>query len=141
MTDQLSRSGRQLSRGGAAQASGVNPETIRYYERIGLLPAPSRSAGGHRLYGERLLRRLQFIRRSRELGFTLEEIRDLLRLADGGEDTCAAVMAMSETHLAAVRAKLADLAAIERTLSEMLTRCRGGTVPACPIIDALSAAR
>ena len=80
---------RPLTRGAVAARTGVNIETVRYYERIGLLPPPPRTAGGHRIYGEELLKRLTFIRRSRDLGFTLDEIRGLLRLVDGGDYTCA----------------------------------------------------
>ena len=80
-----------MTRGELGSATGCNIETIRYYERIGLLPEPPRSPGGHRLYEEEHLRRLTFIRRSRELGFTLEEVRGLLRLVDGGLYTCAEV--------------------------------------------------
>ena len=80
MVDKTRARGRRLTRGVVAEQTGVNIETVRYYERIGLLPEPPRSVGGHRLYDEDLLRRLNFIRRSRELGFTLDEVRGLLRL-------------------------------------------------------------
>ena len=80
-----------LTRGALAARTGCNIETIRYYERIGLLPPPPRSAGGHRLYGRDLVKRLTFVRRSRDLGFTLKEIRELLRLVDGGTYTCGEV--------------------------------------------------
>src|SRR5215470_13178632 len=79
---------RPLTRGALAARTGCNIETIRYYERVGLLPPPPRSAGGHRLYGEGLIRRLNFVRRSRDLGFSVEEIRELLLLVDGGTYTC-----------------------------------------------------
>jgi len=80
-------SGKLLTRGLLAARTGCNIETIRYYERVGLLPPPPRSAGGHRLYGHDLVRRLNFVRRSRDLGFSIEEIRELLRLVDGGSYT------------------------------------------------------
>ena len=129
--------GQRLTRGVVAERSGVNIETVRYYERIGLLPEPPRSVGGHRLYNEDLLRRLNFIRRSRELGFTLDEIRGLLRLVDGGDYTCGEVEALTSAHLEEVRRKLADLKRMEKVLREMVARCEGGEVPECPVIEAL----
>ena len=120
-----------------SKGTGCNIETIRYYERIGLMPKPPRSPGGHRLYEEDHLRRLTFIRRSRELGFTLEEVRGLLRLVDGGSYTCAEVKALTLDHAAEVRRKVADLRKLERVLKEMAAECDGGEVPECPIIDTL----
>ena len=130
-----------LSRGELAVESGCNSETIRYYERIGLLPPPPRSQGGHRLYGEDLVRRLSFVRRCRELGFTLEEIRDLLRLVDGRRVTCAQVEALTLAHAREIRRKIADLRKLKQALEEMAARCSGGRVPECPIIDALFSAQ
>ncbi len=101
------------------------------------MPKPSRSPGGHRLYEDDHLRRLTFIRRSRELGFTLEEVRGLLRLVDGGSDTCAEVKTLTLDHAAEVRRKVADLRKLERVLEAMAAECDGGEVPECPIIDAL----
>jgi len=122
--------------GKLSKATGVNVETIRYYEKIGLLPEPPRSAGGHRLYSDGHLKRLGFIRRGRELGFTLEEIRNLLGLVDGGY-TCGEVRAAALEHLANIRRKIADLKRMERTLSGTAARCKGGDAPDCPIVDAL----
>jgi MerR family transcriptional regulator, mercuric resistance operon regulatory protein len=99
-------------------------------------PAP-RSGGGHRLFGETQARRLGFIRRSRQLGFTLDEVRTLLRLVDGGRYTCAQVKRITVHHLADVRRKIADLRKIERALGDMAAECDGGTVPKCAVIDAL----
>ena len=127
----------RLTRGAVSAQAGVNIETVRYYERIGLLPAPPRSEGGHRIYSEELLRRLIFIRRSRELGFTIEEVRGLLALVDGGDYTCAEVKALTLDHLGEVRRKLADLERMEAVLDDMAARCDGGQVPDCPVIDAL----
>jgi len=126
-----------LTRGVIAARTGVNIETVRYYERIGLLPAPPRSKGGHRMYDEVLLRRLNFIRRCRELGFTLDEVRSLLQLVDGGDYTCGEVEALTTAHLGEVRHKLADLKRLEKVLREMVARCEGGEVPECPVIEAL----
>jgi MerR family mercuric resistance operon transcriptional regulator len=126
-----------LTIGALSKYTGYNIETIRYYERIGLLPGPPRSAGGHRLYGEAHLKRLTFIRRGRELGFTLDDIKGLLGLMDGGAYTCAEVKALTLDHLGEVRRKLADLKRLERVLKDMAEECDGGAVPDCPIIDAL----
>ena len=123
--------------GSLSKGTGCKIETIRYYERIGLLPKPPRSQGGHRLYEEEHLKRLTFIRRSRELGFTLHEVRGLLRLVDGGEYSCAEVKALTLDHVAEVRRKLADLRKVKRVLEAMAAECDGGEVPECPIIDAL----
>ena len=124
--------------GTLSKLTGCNIETIRYYERIGLLPAPPRTQGGHRLYGEAHLKRLTFIRRSRELGFTLNDVRGLLQLVDGGHYTCAEVRDMTLQHLDEIRCKVADLRRLERVLKEMAAQCTGDDVPECPVIDALS---
>jgi MerR family mercuric resistance operon transcriptional regulator len=125
-----------LTRGGLAARTGCNIETIRYYERVGLLPPP-RSAGGHRLYGEGLMRRLNFVRRSRDLGFSIEEIRELLRLVDGGTYTCAEVERLARDHVREIRRKISDLRKLEKVLETMAAQCSGAAVPDCPIIDAL----
>ncbi|RMD64444.1 MAG: MerR family transcriptional regulator [Alphaproteobacteria bacterium] len=128
---------RFFTRGMIAARTGVNIETVRYYERIGLLPAPPRSRGGHRIYDEALLRRLNFIRRCSELGFTLAEIRSFLHLVDGGDYTCGEVADLTRAHLADVRRRIADLRRLEKVLGEMVARCAGGEIPDCPIIEAL----
>ena len=122
--------------GKLSKATGVNVETIRYYEKIGLLPEPPRSAGGHRLYSDGHLKRLGFIRRGRELGFTLEEIRNLLGLVDGGY-TCGEVKEATLRHMSDIRRKIADLKRMERTLADTAARCAGDDTPDCPIIDTL----
>jgi len=126
-----------LTRGALAARSGCNMETIRYYERIGILPPPPRSAGGHRLYGQDLIKRLTFVRRSRELGFTIEEIRQLLRLVDGSNYTCAQVKTLTRSHARDVQQKIADLEKIKSVLDALARQCTGDEVPECPIIDAL----
>ncbi len=127
--------------GDLSRRTGCNVETIRYYERVGLLPRPPRSAARYRLYDNGDVRRLSFVRRARELGFSLEEVRALLALAvNDGEDTCAEVRRLAGGHLAEVRAKIADLRALERALSEAVRRCDAGELPGCPLIEALSAA-
>jgi MerR family mercuric resistance operon transcriptional regulator len=127
--------------GTLSERSGVNIETIRFYERVGILPKAPRSAGRQRIYDRDLLKRLIFVRRSRELGFSLEEIRDLLRLVDGRRYSCAEVKALTLGHLAEVQRTIADLGRLQRTLSRVAGMCRGGRVPDCPIIDALFDAR
>lgn len=128
---------RDLSIGELSRRAGVNVETIRYYERIGLLAPPPRTDGGHRLYPDKQHKRLAFIRRSRELGFSLDEIRNLLGLVEGGF-TCGQVQEAALTHLGNIRRKIADLRRMERSLAETADRCQGGAAPECPIIDALS---
>jgi MerR family mercuric resistance operon transcriptional regulator len=126
-----------LGIGRLSQQSGCNIETIRYYERIGLMPRATRTAGGHRQYEEPGVRRLGFIRRSRELGFTLDQIRSLLALVDGGRYTCGQVKRITDVHLDEVRRKVIDLRKIERVLQHMVDQCVRGTVPECAVIDAL----
>jgi len=125
--------------GTLSESTDVNIETIRYYERIGLLPAPPRSAGRHRLYGEPHRQRLVFIRRARELGFSLEEVRTLLGLGGGHDLTCGEVRALTQHHIAAIRDKVRDLKKLERTLSDLAAQCKVDKVPDCPILDALNA--
>lgn len=126
-----------LTRGRVSKMTGCNIETIRYYERVGLMPPPPRSAGGHRIYDDTLVRRLRFIRRCRELGFTLEEIRTLLDLVDRDDYTCAEVKDISIAHVEEVRRKIRDLRRLEKTMMGMVKQCDGGAVPDCPVIDAL----
>jgi MerR family mercuric resistance operon transcriptional regulator len=126
-----------FSRGALASRSGVNGETIRFYETKGLIPNPRRSAGGHRIYDQSHLKRLSFIRKTRELGFTIREVRGLLDLVDSDEYTCAEVRDQTIVHLRDVEQKLRDLQKMRRTLNSMVSKCEGGLVPECPIIDAL----
>jgi MerR family mercuric resistance operon transcriptional regulator len=127
--------------GALSKRTGVNIETIRFYERVGILPKPPRTAGGHRIYGQEQVLRLGFVRRSRELGFSLDEVRGLLQLVDGGHYTCAEIKAITLDHLADIRRKIADLRRLESTLAAVAGKCRGGKVPDCPIIEALSNSR
>ena len=126
-----------LTRGALAKKTGVNIETIRYYEKIGVMPDPVRSGSGYRVYDEPDLKRLSFIRKCRELGFSLNEVRGLLGLVDGGDYTCAEVHDISIVHLSEVRQKIRHLEKMERTLKKMVSQCDRGLVPECPIIDAL----
>ena len=112
-------------------------ETIRYYEKIDLLPEPSRTEGGYRIYTDNHLKRLVFIRRSRELGFAIEEIRTLLRLVDGGAYTCSDIKAIAMEHMDDIRQKITDLKKLEKTLSQIASQCSGDSAPECPIVEAL----
>ena len=129
-----------LSIGELSRRTGVNIETIRYYERIKMLPAPPRTCSGRRVYGPTEMRSLSFIRRSRELGFTHDEIRALLALsAEDGKNTCGEVRGVAARHLADIRAKFVDLRAMARVLADAVQRCDAGEMPGCPLIDTLSA--
>jgi len=128
---------RNIVIGRLSKDTGTKVETIRYYERVGLLPAPARSEGGYRLYRIDHLKRLNFIRRARTLGFSIDEIRTLLRLADERKRPCAEVRVVAEAHLEDVRAKIADLKAMERVLRDTVARCAKGTGSRCPVIEAL----
>ncbi|MBL4907689.1 MAG: helix-turn-helix domain-containing protein [Sneathiella sp.] len=123
--------------GTLAKKTGVNLETIRYYERIGVMPKPPRSAAGHRIYDHDHLKHLSFIKRSRELGFTLDEVRALLRLVDRGDYSCDEVRTLTLQHRTDVQTKIKDLQRLEATLTEISDKCIGGCVPECPIIEAL----
>ena len=123
--------------GGLSKKTGVNIETIRYYEKIGVMPKPQRSEGGNRLYDTEQVKRLSFIRRSRELGFSLDEIRELLRLVDEKTFTCAEIAALSQKHLDDIRAKIKDLRKIERHMKDMLSQCSRERTPDCATLDTL----
>lgn len=124
--------------GELARAADTNAETIRYYERIGLLLPPPRTAGNYRDYSAAHVGRLAFTRRARALGFSIEQVRALLDLADRKEQSCDAVDAIARDHLAEVKRKLADLAALRRELESMIGQCQHGTVGECRIIEALA---
>jgi MerR family transcriptional regulator, mercuric resistance operon regulatory protein len=124
--------------GALSKRTATNIETVRYYERVGLLPTPARSSGGYRLYGTDHLKRLSFIRRARALGFSLAEVRKLLRLADQRRRPCSEVRVVAAAHLEDVKAKIADLRRMERVLEETVARCAAGGGSHCAVIDALS---
>jgi DNA-binding transcriptional MerR regulator len=124
--------------GDLARQTGVKPETIRYYEGEGLLPAPARTAANYRAFGAAHLARLSFIRRSRELGFTLDEVRELLDLADCADRPCHTADALAAAHLQRVERKIADLMLLQAELSRVLSSCSHGTVADCRIIELLS---
>ena len=137
MAAAIARRARGLSRGELARRTGVNLETIRYFERVGMLAAPPRTQGGHRVYGDEHVRALGFIRRARDLGFTPEEVRAILALGGPGKASCGEVREIAVHHLEQVRAKMADLARLERLLAATIERCSGGRAPDCAVIDML----
>lgn len=126
-----------LQIGVLSERTGVNIETIRYYERIGLLTAPPRSPGGFRRYGMNDVRRLNFIRRLRELGFALDDVRALLDLAETKRTACGEVHDLAEKHLDGVQNKIKDLRRMERVLKDMVASCERGVAPECPMIETL----
>jgi MerR family mercuric resistance operon transcriptional regulator len=128
----------QFPIGALSAATDVNIETIRYYEKIGLMPAPPRNEGRQRIYQASHFKRLTFIRRGRELGFSLDQIRELLGLVRGHDLTCAGVKTMTDAHVTDIRRKVKDLKKLERVLTQLSAQCCGDAVPDCPILDALS---
>ena len=123
--------------GELAAMSRVNIESIRYFERIGMIPKADRSASGHRRFGGEHLRRLMFIRRSRELGFSQGEVRALIELSGGSPGSCTKVKKIADANLQAIRSKIVDLRRLERILADASAKCAGGERPACPVIEAL----
>ncbi len=127
-----------LTIGKLARHGGVNIMTIRYYERRGLLPAPTRTASGYRLYADDAVRRLQFIRQSQLLGFSLTEIQDLLSLRMQPGTTCADIRSRAKEKIGAVEKKIEDLERIKNALTGLASACRGkGPTAECPILEAL----
>jgi MerR family mercuric resistance operon transcriptional regulator len=129
----------EIAIGELSRRTQCNIETIRYYERIGLLPKPRRFGGRYRRYDSEDVGRLRFIRRARELGFTLDEVRELMRLAaTKRNDVRSEVRSLVRTHVADIQSKIADLQAMERVLSEAICECETGRQPYCPLIEVLS---
>ena len=123
--------------GQAAKASGLTAKMLRYYERIGLLAPAGRTDSGYRQYGAEDLRVLAFVRRSRELGFSLEEIRQLLSLWQDRQRASADVKALAKRHIAELDLKIAELTRLGSTLGELVSCCHGDASPECPILDTL----
>lgn len=126
-----------LAIGELARATGTAVETVRYYEKIGILPKPARTAGNYRSYGRAEVARLSFIRRARDLGFGLDQVRTLLSLADDHSRPCGEVDDLAQKHLSEVDRKIADLVALRQELSSLVSQCRLGTVAECRILEAL----
>jgi Cu(I)-responsive transcriptional regulator len=128
----------QFTIGRVARAAGCKVQTIRYYEQIGLIAPPPRTSGNQRLYGRADVDRLVFIRHARQLGFPLGAIRDLMRLADEPEQSCAAVDAIARAQLVEVKRRVRHLQSLRGELERMVEQCKGGRVANCRIIEALA---
>ncbi|PVH28655.1 MerR family transcriptional regulator [Pararhodobacter oceanensis] len=126
-----------LSIGTMAKRTGSKVQTIRYYEEIGLMPAPERTEGGQRRYDQAALDRLSFIRHARDLGFSLGAIRELIDLSDTPDHACAHIDAIAHKQLKAVEAKLRRLRALQTELKRMISECSGGTVAECRVLEVL----
>lgn len=124
--------------GEISTATGCNLETIRYYERIGLVPAPKRTGNGYRAYGSSDIERIRFIARGRALGFSLEEIRSLLSLAEDKMLSCHEVDALARAHLDDIRTRVRELSAMARELGQTISSCAGGERGSCAILGVLS---
>ena len=131
-----------LKIGGLAARTGTNAPTIRYYEAIGLLRSADRQRGGQRVYGDADVKRLTFIRRCREFGFSIEQVRSLVALVQDPQSSCMNARNVAQHHLAAIRAKLIELKALERNIAAFVASCdascAGGPGPDCVILDDLS---
>lgn len=123
--------------GELARATRTRAETIRFYEKEGLLPPPARTSANYRSYGAEHRQRLSFIRRSRDLGFRLDDVRELLALADDRSGPCGAVDRITTRHLEDIEAKIADLGKMRAELSRMLSTCKQRTIGDCRIIETL----
>jgi Cu(I)-responsive transcriptional regulator len=131
-------SGQEIGIGDLARATGCKVQTIRYYEAIGLMPEPVRTAGNQRRYDQRHVDRLAFIRHSRELGFSLEAIRELLSLSDRPDQPCDAVDRLARRQLEQIERRLVRLTMLKSELERMLAQCAGGKVRDCRVIETLS---
>lgn len=129
---------KEFTIGRLAAASGCKVQTIRYYEQIGLLPPAPRSVGNQRLYGGRALDRLLFIRHARELGFPLDAVRDLLKLADEPDHSCADADAIARRQLVHVEERIRRLQSLKAELDRMILQCSGGRISDCRVIESLS---
>jgi MerR family transcriptional regulator, mercuric resistance operon regulatory protein len=135
MTAEIGKKGYSI--GQMSRVTGVKIETIRYYERCAVLPKPDRTVGGNRQYDHEMLKRLNFVRRSRDMGFSLSEVRALLEMVDGKNMSCAEVYAITRSHLRDIQARICGLKRLEKALGDMARECSGGDVPECPIVDTL----
>ncbi|WP_077035361.1 Cu(I)-responsive transcriptional regulator [Pelomonas sp. KK5] len=124
--------------GEAAKATGVSAKMIRHYESVGLFPGPARTESGYRRYTERELATLRFIRQSRVLGFSIEQVRELLGLWQDRARPSRQVKALARAHMAALDAKLLELQQMKATLAHLVDCCRGDERPDCPILEELA---
>jgi len=132
----------QKTIGWVAKEAGVNAQTVLYYERRGLLPAPSRTMNGYRVFNDASVRRIRFIKRAQELGFTLKQVMALLVLQDKQDASCAEVSAMAANHLEEIEMKIRDLELMRKALIPLVEACpKKGTLKACPIMDSLDGDR
>ena len=131
----------EITIGELSKRTGVHIETIRYYERIKMLPKPPRTNGGRRIYDAAHVRSLIFIKRSRDLGFSIDDIRELLRLGGPGKAPCREVRDIATDHLDEVREKIAHLRQVEQLLEKMIALCTGTAASECPVLDVLDVAR
>lgn len=126
-----------LKMGAFARITGCDRETIRYYERIGLLPDPKRTQAGYRVYQEKDSNRLRFILRCRDLGLSIKEVRELIELVDRNEYTCEGVNKLALSHMKSIRSRIRDLQQLEKAIKRMADQCSGGDTPDCAFIDSL----
>ncbi|MCK5778322.1 MAG: helix-turn-helix domain-containing protein [Rhodospirillales bacterium] len=129
---------RDLTIGRVAEAAGCKVQTVRYYEQIGLIPAPPRTSGNQRVYDETAVHRLTFIRHARELGFPLQAIRDLISLSDHPDQSCAAADGIAKAQLGEVNRRIQSLIALRHELEHMIEQCKGGKIKDCRVIEVLS---
>ena len=125
------------SRGILARRAGCNAETIRYYEKIGVMPEPARTGAGHRIYNAADQQRLTLVLRLRDLGFSIEELREVLLLIDSDTITCSEVETITLDHIDVIKAKIRDLKAILKTLQDLVKKCDGGDTPDCGVLTEL----
>ncbi len=129
---------KHLTRGELAKKAGVNPETVRYYEKLGLLPEAIRTESGYRLFSEEDVKRIKFIKRAKELGFTLKEIKELLQIRFETKGECRQVKKLAEEKLSDIQKKIDDLEKIKETLQHLIEKCpEKGSVLDCPIISTI----
>jgi Cu(I)-responsive transcriptional regulator len=128
----------EITIGDLARETGCKAETIRYYERIGILPKPPRTAGNYRAYGKEHVARLHFVRRARDLGFSLDEAKELLELSSHEDQDCTAADRIARNHLDDVTKKISDLKRLEKELRHLIGQCQGGSISDCRIIEALA---
>lgn len=130
-----------LTIGKLATAAGVKVETIRYYERTGLIAPPARSEGNYRSYRHEDVTRLRFIRRTRDLGFSIEQVRSLLSISGQSDGDCSNIDALAAEHLIRIEEKINDLNILRQQLDEAILRCSGGNMTDCRVLETLNAAR